>query len=403
VSVNTANSAISKNKKARLNGEGTTFFDKKRNKWVASFYDINGKRRTQLFNRQDEADKWRINCVSLRDKGLGTHADNPKQTLEEFLKAWLDYRKPKINWNTYRFYDIAIRTKIVPLIGLEKAAKLRPASIEAAASKLRAEGYSSGSIRSFYSTLSKAYSDGVRLGWVPSNPLDKVERMQLVLSPSLPISSTDTQKLIEIAKKDPHDLARLIAGIRWGLRPGEVAGLRWSDFDFEAKRLSVSRQVQYEKGTGLAYKPTKVKRKLSIPLSEKEVHIFRSYRNFQDFNRVIWMSKSIGGDGVWKGDHEIVFPNKHGNLQNPKSDMIWFHQLCRKASVPNYQRYQMRKRAFTDLLMVTDIASVMAYSGHSQASTLLKHYISPELDSLRAAIEAREKTSNYLSDGREDS
>lgn len=403
MSGNSANSAISKKKKTRLNGEGTTFFDKKRNKWVASFYDLNGKRRTQLFNRQDEADKWRINCVSLRDKGLGTHADNPKQTLEEFLKSWLDYRKPKISWNTYRFYDIAIRTKIVPLIGLEKAAKIRPASIEAAASKLRAEGYSSGSIRSFYSTLSKAFSDGVRLGWVPSNPLEKVERMQLALSPSLPISSIDTQKLIEAAKDDPHDLARLIAGIRWGLRPGEVAGLRWSDFDFEAKRLSVSRQVQYEKGVGLAYQPTKVKRKLSIPLSDKEVHIFRCYRNFQEFNRVIWMSKSISGDGVWKGDDEIVFPNKHGNLQNPKSDMTWFRQLCRKASVPCYQRYQMRKRAFTDLLMVTDIASVMAYSGHSQASTLLKHYISPELDSLRSAIEARERASNYLSDGRDDS
>lgn len=386
----------SKNKKTRLNGEGTTFFDQKRNRWVASFFDVNGKRRTQLFLRQDEADKWRINCIALRDKGMGTHADNPKQSVEEFLFAWLDYRKAKINPNTYRFYDIAIRTKIVPLIGKEKASKLKPVTIEAAVSRLKQDAYKSGSIRSFYSTLSKAYKDGVRLGWVPSNPLEKVERVKLPLSPSLPIPAADTQKLIETAMKNPFDIARLIAGIRFGLRPGEVAGLFWEDFDFESKQLTVSRQVQYEKGRGLIHRDTKVKRKLSIPLSDKEVAVFIAYKSYQDFQRVLWMSKSIKGSEVWKGDERIVFPNKHGNIQNPKSDTLWFRELCSKARVPRYQRYQMRKRAFTDLLMVTNIASVMAYSGHTQATTLLKHYISPELDAVRTAIEAREKSTDYL-------
>lgn len=385
-----------KNKKTRLNGEGTTFFDQKRNRWVASFFDVNGKRRTQLFLRQDEADKWRINCISMRDKGIGTHADNARQTVEEFLFAWLDYRKPKINYNTYRFYDIAIRTKIVPLIGKEKASKLRPATIEAAVSRLKQDEYKSGSIRSLYSTLSKAYKDGVRLGWVPSNPLEKVERVKLPLSPSLPIPVADTHKLIETAMMDPFDMARLVAGIRFGLRPGEVAGLFWEDFDFEAKQLNVSRQVQYEKGRGLVYCETKVKRKLSIPLSDKEVGIFVAYKANLDFQRVLRMTNSIKGSENWKGDERIVFPNKHGNIQNPKSDTLWFRELCSKARVPRYQRYQMRKRAFTDLLMVTNIASVMAYSGHTQASTLLKHYISPEIEALRTAIEAREKSADYL-------
>ena len=381
-------------KKSRLNGEGTTFFDKRRNKWVASFHDLNGKRRTQLFTRQDEADRWRINCTSLRDKGFGTHADNPKQSVEEFLYAWLDYRKPKITFNTHRFYEIAIRTKIAPLIGAERAAKVRPATIEAAASELSKQGYSTGSIHSFYSTLSKAYSDGVRLGWVPSNPMEKVERLRLQINPSLPIPKKDCEKLLNVAMCNPYDLARLIAGVRFGLRPGEVAGLQWSDFDFDTRRLTVSRQVQYEKGLGLVYRPTKVKRKISIPMTDKEVQIFKAYKERWDFERVFWMDKLLNDAPAWLGIDDIVFPNKFGNLLNPKSDAIWFKKMCDRAGVPRYQRYQMRKRAFTDLLLVADIASVMAYSGHTQASTLLKHYISPELDSLRKAIEARERSAN---------
>jgi hypothetical protein len=50
----------------------------------------------------------------------------------------------------------------------------------------------------------------------------------------------------------------------------------------------------------------------------------------------------------------------------------------------------MRKKAFTDLLLVADLGTTMSYSGHSQSSTLIKHYISPELSAVRSAIEKRE-------------
>jgi hypothetical protein len=40
--------------------------------------------------------------------------------------------------------------------------------------------------------------------------------------------------------------------------------------------------------------------------------------------------------------------------------------------------------------MASDVGTTMAFSGHSQASTLLKHYISPEVGAVRKAIEKRE-------------
>jgi hypothetical protein len=46
--------------------------------------------------------------------------------------------------------------------------------------------------------------------------------------------------------------------------------------------------------------------------------------------------------------------------------------------------------------MASDVGTTMAFSGHSQASTLLKHYISPEVGAVRRAIEKREMANPVL-------
>ena len=388
------------NNKSRKNGKGTTYFDKRRNRWVSQVINIYGVREFASFHPdlEDDAHEWRIQKVSERDRFVGSTSELKTKTVAELLAKWLTYRSGRNRSNTNRFYAITIRARINPLLGSIKAAQLKPEQIELAVDKLVKRGCAAGSIRAFYVTLSKAYKDAVRLGWLPYNPMEKVERIKLEARISLPIPKEDTEQLFKSALADYHDLARLIVGVWIGLRPGEVAGLRWSDFDIPNKELTITRQVQYEQGKGLVYRPPKTLRKKPIPLGDDEVLVLEIYRNQMEFNHVIWASKSINGQPAWKGDSEIVFPNKHGNLQNLKSDAKWFHKLCGKAGVPNYQLYQMRKRAFTDLMMVTNIATVMAYSGHTQASTLLKHYISPGLEDIREALEDRRLECKYPMD-----
>jgi hypothetical protein len=43
-----------------------------RDRWVASFYDINGIRRTQTFHKKNDADKWRIENITQRALLIGT-------------------------------------------------------------------------------------------------------------------------------------------------------------------------------------------------------------------------------------------------------------------------------------------------------------------------------------------
>lgn len=385
------------NNKARRNGKGTTYFDTRRNRWVSQVVNIFGVREYASFHasQEDEAHEWRIQKVAEREGFIGSKTDFKRKTVAELLSTWLEYRRSRNRPNTNRFYEIAIRTRINPYIGSIRAVKLTPEHIEKAIDSLVKDGYLAGSIRGVYATLSKAFKDSVRLGWLPYNPMEKIERIKLTPTITSPIPKCDTEKLFNAALVNAHDLARLIVGVRLGLRPGEVSGLRWQDFDFEKNELTIERQVQHEKGRGLVYGPPKTIRKKPIPLTNDEVIVFKEYLAQVEFNQVIWTSKSRRGIPLWKNDKEIVFPNEHGNLQNLKSDTKWFRKLCDKAGTPHYQLYQMRKRAFTDLMLVTNIATVMAYSGHSQASTLLKHYISPELEDLRRALEDRRMESGY--------
>lgn len=389
------NSVRKQGKKIRKNGQGSTYFDNTRKKWVSEIIDLNGIRQKEAFDLQEEADQWRIKNFIARENGELLVSKNPKQTVHEFLVDWLEYRKPKIAPSTYRYYDITIRNRIVPYLGKMRAGKLKPDAIEKAVELIVESGRADGTIRSFYSTMSKAYRDGVRLGWVPYNPMLKVERRKLHLNPSKPIPRGDTDKLFSVANSSASDLARLIAGVSLGLRPGTVAGLRWSDFDFKEELLWIRRQVQYIKGEGLVYCPPKTPMLEPIPLSKNEIKAFLQHREIQELQKFLWAGKIIKGACAWNGDEEIVFPNAYGNLQNAKSDTRWFKQLCESAGIPVYQRYQMRKRAFTDLMMATNLANVMAYSGHTQSSTLLKHYISPELEDVRLAIKKRQELTQY--------
>ena len=395
--------ARTQGKKIRKNGQGSTYFDSNRKKWVSEINDFNGIRQKEAFDFEEDANQWRIKNFIARERGELLVSKNPKQTVQDFLVDWLEYRKPKIAPSTYRYYDITIRNRIVPYLGQARAGKLKPEAIEKAVESLVASGKADGTIRSFYSTMSKAFSDGVRLGWVPYNPMLKVERRKLQLNPSKPIPRIDTDKLFSVANSNATDLARLIAGVSLGLRPGTVTGLRWSDFDFGEKIVWIRRQVQYVKGEGLVYRPPKTPMLEPIPLDENEVKAFLQYKEIQELKKSLWMSKLIQDKCPWKGDEEIVFPNAYGNLQNAKSDTRWFKRLCTAAGIPVYQRYQMRKRAFTDLMMATNLANVMAYSGHTQSSTLLKHYISPELEDVRLAIKKRQELTQYSNERTEES
>ena len=368
-----------KNKRTRGNGHGTVFMDRRRKCWVAEIHDVRGVRRRSTFKRKGDAETWLVTQKQARDRGEGLYPLQTKQTVAEFLEEWLKRRQTRIRSNSYRGYELTIRHRINPYIGHFNAAKLKPLAIEDLLTTLIEKDYKAGSIIGVIRVLSKAYNDGVRLELVPTNPMKKVEKPKLesITLPAIP--ADDLLKMYTHASNNPFDLARLVVGAEIGLRPGEARGLQWSDVDEKRLCISIERQVIRNKGTGLTFAPTKSKRLSSVPITERQLKILLSHKRAQSLKKA-----------KWRCDLNLIFPNNVGNMMDETKDKAWMKEICRSIGIPPYALYQMRKTAFTEMMLVSDAGSTMAFSGHTQASTLFKHYVLPETNAVRAAINRRE-------------
>jgi integrase len=368
-----------KNKRTRGNGHGTIFFNKQRKSWTAQIHDIHGVRRISSFKSKVDSETWLVTQKLARDRGEGLYALHVKQNVAEFLDDWLQRRKTRIRPNSYRAYEQTILHRINPYIGNLNAAKLKPLVIEDLLAKLIAKEYKPGSIIGVIRVLSKAYNDGVRLELVPVNPMNKVEKSKLESIPLPAIPADDLLKIYALAADDPYDLARLVVGAEIGLRPGEARGLQWSDLDEVRLSIRVERQVIRNKGTGLTFAPTKSKRLSAVPITERQFKILMMHKRSQTLTKAKWTT-----------DLNLIFPNNFGNMMDETKDKAWMKEICKSLSIPPYALYQMRKTAFTELMLVSDAGSTMAFSGHTQASTLFKHYVLPETNAVREAINRRE-------------
>jgi integrase len=252
--------------------------------------------------------------------------------------------------------------------------------VEAVLNTLADKGYGHGSIVGVLRTLSKAYNDAMRKKSQLHNPATGVQMLSMKPVISRAIPAHDLDQLYVTAAENPYDLARLMVGVEIGIRPSEIMGLLWSDISGVELSINVVRQVQRVKGMKLHFAETKTDRLGPIPITERQLAILTSHHRHLMLNRA-----------NWKIDTGVIFPNKVGNLQDETSDKEWMRNLCIRAGVPLYTRYQLRKTAFTNFLKGADIGTTKAFSGHTSTKTLEDHYITPESSAVREAANRAEK------------
>jgi integrase len=352
-------------RRSRANGEGSVYPIKNRNCWGASIKNLLEVRITKTFKTKDEAHAWLLDQKKLRSQGLYSNDENLKQTVAEYLLEWVEHNRNHKKAATTRNYSERIRNQINPRIGHLKATALSPRAIEDLISQLISAGYAPGTIYATYRTLSAAYSDGVRLGLLSQNPTTRVKLPKLTSTPMKQISRQDAAKIYSCAMQTPSMHARVELGMVCGLRPGEVLGLVWSDIDWDERTLTISRQVQRIAGQGLVFQSVKQGKQRTIVLTDEQISILRSHKEMQDVYRP-----------TFSVDEGLIFPNSLGRKLDDKRDSYIWKKLLRLAEVKSYQRYQMRKTAFSNLYSeLGDVRKLLDYSGHSQVSTVMKSYV----------------------------
>ena len=296
--------------KKRGNGEGS-IARRKDGRWWGRYYVYTpeGRKQKAVYGKTRAEVAVKLRRV-MADVDGGVFFDAGTVTVGEFLDRWLaDCVGPlvdqgKMEQSTYTRYAGIVRNHLKPMLGRRKVKELGRAEVRRLY-KLKAEELSPRSVDYLHVTLQKALSQAVRDDLIPRN-VASGERAQSSRErkETKALSQKQVKALLRAAEGE-RNVALYVTAVHTGLRQGELLGLRWSDVDLRARRLSVARSLKASSAGRLAFGPPKNKAsRRSVPLNKTVVSALEAHRRRQNEERL--------RARAWH-DHDLLFPNRAGN------------------------------------------------------------------------------------------
>ena len=172
----------------------------------------------------------------------------------DFLDLWLDREcKTSLKSVTVTGYQKKIKNHIKPALGKYALKNIKRADLQSFLNTMHDNGYSKHSITEVKGILTKSFSFAVDEEFISVSPALGLKKPKSeftkVPTRSAPHSYLSQEKMKLIFERFPQGSSSyipLMIGYRCGLRIGETFGLLWDDIDFDAKTLSVKRQIQWK-------------------------------------------------------------------------------------------------------------------------------------------------------------
>ena len=203
-------------------------------RWLAYYYRDGKQVLRRGFRTSRQAERWR--------SGALTRATSPADTtisVGGWIIEWLDRHSGHIRLSTHTRYDVALRTWILPHLGLIRLAALTHRHIEAMHDSALRAGRSPSTIRQNHAPLRAALQDAVRDGLIPHNPAVLVRLPPMLKADISPLAVTEARVFLTSNRLHRfHPIYHL--ALNSGLRLGEILALRIGrDIDLATRAISV--------------------------------------------------------------------------------------------------------------------------------------------------------------------
>lgn len=349
--------------KRRGNGEGS-IYQRRDGRWTASI-TIGGNKRKYIYGktRREVQEKMK---VALRDQQQGMLVTSPQQTVEQYLKQWLETHKPSIRIRTYERYEQIVRIHLIPNIGRIQLQKLSAIDIQNLYTKL-GKSLSSSTVNTLHAMLHKALDDAVRWGLLARNVCDAVTAPRRRHYEIKPLTPDQAKVLLDVAKQDSLEALWVLA-LTTGMRRGEILALKWQDINFAQATLQVRRIFTRAPGNKfIEAEPKTEKSRRSIALASVTVEALREHRR-----RQLLAMAAAGSE--WQ-DYDLVFCTSLGTPLNPNRVLAKFKALLKKAGLPDMRFHDLRHSIATILLSIgTHPKVVQELLGHNRIQETMDTY-----------------------------
>ena len=264
------------------------------------------KRKTIYGKKYKEVEKKLNEARANADKGLVFDADNLKAG--EWMDSWLrDCLKPlvaagKMAHSTYVRTEGIVNNHLKPALGHRKLKDLTRVEVRRLYNE-KSETLSARSVDYIHATLQMSLSQAVRDDLITRNvAVGERPRSSRNRKEAKALSPAQVKALL-MAARGTRNEALYVVAVHTGLRQGELLGLKWTDIDLDAGKLSVRRSLKVtEDGLGFGPPKNKASRR-SVPLNKTAVAALRAHRLRQNEERL--------RSPEWR-NADIVFPSRVG-------------------------------------------------------------------------------------------
>ena len=207
-------------------------------------------------------------------------------------------------------------------------------------------------------------------GMIQVNPCDAAELPKTTQKEIKPLTDAEIPLFLKAIGGHPMENAYALC-LFAGLREGECLGLSWSQVDFEARRITISQQLQHEKKKGAAYyiaPSTKSGKPRQIEPPEIAFQYLRAERKRQAENR-------LAAGELWSNPDNLVFTDEMGGHLAISTFYKTFKRIAASIGRPDARPHDLRHTAATVAIASgADIKSVQDLLGHATASFTLNVY-----------------------------
>ena len=166
---------------------------------------------------------------------------------------WIEHFKPTISEKMRLRYKGIIRGKLQPLAEM-RVRDLRPMHLQVIINEMAKDGYAQKSMQMVKQTASQVLDLAMQNDLVYRNVFEKIKVPHVDAEERQPITEEQRELILNTWEGHRMGVPALIM-LYCGLRRGEMLALLWTDIDFRAKTLSVSKAADMPTNATTVKKP----------------------------------------------------------------------------------------------------------------------------------------------------
>lgn len=261
--------------------------------------------------------------------------DPSKVTLGEWLEDWLEHViRPNREDTTYYGYKGIIRNHMKPAMGDIPLVSLEPRRIQAYYSWLRMERrLSANTVYKHHILLHTALKTAFKQGFLPENPVDRVEAPRLAPPRQSYYNTNQLRALLQAVRGHRLELVVRLAGCL-GLRRSEICGLKWENVDLEGGVIYIRDVLTTAGGTIVAKQPKTPHSIRKLGMSGlKDLQALLRRERLRQLQCAMKMEEWVDSGYVivrWNGDHtdpnQVTF-DFHNFLEKNHLPLVTIHGL----------------------------------------------------------------------------